>query len=74
MTQPDIPEDLNTLDFAVFGTQGGGLARRSDDGNDYVWYEVPAEFAEEFKVGDIIPDEWDIQPANEPGRRETVGY
>jgi hypothetical protein len=47
----------------VWTTQGGGLACSS--GDDFVWHEVPQEFAGSFHVGDPIPEEWGIHPANQ---------
>ena len=43
----------------VYGTQGGGLARK--DGNRYVWAEPPEWAGDTMKEGDEIPQEWDIQ-------------
>lgn len=55
------PDDLCQLGFAVFSTQGGGLARY--EGDDLVWYQVPRDFPE-FQIGEPVPREWDTIPAN----------
>jgi hypothetical protein len=60
-----IPDDLDSLEFAVFGTQGGGLARL--EGRVLVWIELPdwcptGDF--DPKVGDPVPEEWGCIPAN----------
>ena len=57
----NVPSDLNSLDFGVWATQGGGLARES--AGTYVWYEVPVEFPG-FSVGRAIPEEWDVVAVN----------
>lgn len=43
--------------ITVYGTQGGGLARKV--GSTYIWFELP-EWGN-FVIGDEIPQEWDIQ-------------
>ena len=57
-----IPEVVTILGgevpgIRVYGTQGGGLAKR--DGNDYIFVEVP-DWGD-FQVGDEVPREWDLQ-------------
>jgi hypothetical protein len=58
-----MPEEC---DFPVYGTQGGGLVRRS--GDHYVFVEVP-DWGN-FKVGDKMPGDWGIAAANEKARNE----
>jgi hypothetical protein len=55
-------------DFAVWGTQGGGLARLTASG--YVFVEPPDE-VHNLKVGDGVPLEWDMQPANTLARNAS---
>ena len=63
--------ELDTLDFPVWGTQGGGLARRDRD-LGYVWFVLPDWYPQhpelKYRVGDPIPQQWDIIPANEAAR------
>lgn len=49
-------------DFPVWGTPGDGLVRALGDG--FVFVKAPEEARLGFKVGDRMPDEWDIVPAN----------
>ena len=58
--------DLEFLDFPVYITERGGLARLTDHGQ-YVWYEVPKEFPD-FNVGDLIPLGWSTTAANQLAR------
>lgn len=61
--------NLETLSFPVWGTQGGGLARRNDGGL-FVWYELPDWAGGHMHIGDPVPDEWDLAPANHLARSE----
>ena len=54
----------------VYGTQGGGLARRV--GNTLVFVEPPGGFAD-LTVGSEVPEQWDFQPTNEAAREECFG-
>ena len=56
--------------FPVYGTQGGGLARKS--GNLYIFVEAPKEVPS-LQVGDAVPDDWDIVPANAAARDDGLG-
>ena len=49
-------------DFSVYGTQGGGLVREIVPGN-FIFIEEPTGSG--LKVGDKMPTEWGIAPANE---------
>jgi hypothetical protein len=54
-----------TYNFPVFAAQGGGLVREVEIANrtyEYFFVEVPEGFM--FAVGDKMPTEWDIVPAN----------
>lgn len=51
----------------VFATQGGGYA--TFDGGRYVWHSEIPPFIN-ARVGDPIPDEWDVIAANDAARRE----
>lgn len=63
---PPVERNLDTeFPFAVYGTQGGGLAKFA--GNTLVWVELPKNFPE-FHLGCEVPVEWDYQPANKLAR------
>ena len=53
--------------FAVWGTQGGGLVREVN--GKFVFVEPPSNFPE-FNVGSEKPFDWDIIPANEFARQD----
>jgi hypothetical protein len=55
--------------FPVYGTQGGGLARRS--GVTFIFVEPPENFPD-IKAGDEVDDMWDLAPANELARKEMA--
>lgn len=59
---------LEQYNFPVFGTQGGGLARR--EGSRYVFITKPD--CPGLDVGDEVPKEWDLAAANKPAREETL--
>ena len=61
------PFDPDTCGFAVFATQGGGLARC--EGSLYIFVEAP-EGIPEFGIGDTVPAEWGIVPINNEARSE----
>ena len=53
-----------TYNYPVFGTQGGGLVREvSQSPFIYVFVEKPDHHG--LDVGDTMPNEWDIIPANQ---------
>ena len=54
--------------FAVFGTQGGGLVREVK--GTFIFVEPPSDFPE-FTVGSEMPEEWGIIAANELARKEA---
>lgn len=56
-----------TYNFPVFGTQGGGLVRIVGV-DQYEFVEAPDPIME-LKVGDLMPSEWGIAPANDRARR-----
>jgi hypothetical protein len=61
--------------FPVYGTQGGGIARFV--GEKLIFVEAPKQ-STGLTVGDEVPEQWDIQPANELARladprREFIG-
>jgi hypothetical protein len=63
------PKDATTVSekkysFPVWGTQGGGLVTMS--GERYVFVEAPD--CPGLDVGDLMPEEWDIVPANTEAR------
>lgn len=60
------PNRLDEYPFPVYGTQGGGIARyREGSGYTHLeWVEVPRHFPD-FKVGDLVPEEWGTTPANQ---------
>lgn len=57
-----------TADSPLYATQGGGYATFTD--GQYVWHSEIPEFMDDAKVGDPIPEEWDIIPINEAARLE----
>ncbi len=61
--------DLSTkrYDYPVYGTQGGGLVRSV--GQTYIFVEKPD--CPGLDVGDEMPEEWGIIPANEQARQEA---
>jgi len=52
-------------DYPVFATQGGGLVREVGK-NTYVFVEQPD--CPGLEVGDVMPSEWDLAPANQQAR------
>lgn len=54
-------------DFPVYGTQGGGLVRETAPGN-FVFIEEPTGSG--LKIGDKMPAEWGIAPANSKARQQ----
>ncbi len=48
--------------FPVFATQGGGLARQVGDSDTFIFVE--ASDCPGLGVGDFVPKEWDLIPAN----------
>ena len=58
--------DLSTkrYDYPVYGTQGGGLVRSV--GQTYIFVEKPD--CPGLDVGDEMPEEWGVIPANYPMR------
>lgn len=57
-----------TYNFPVFATQGGGLVREaSRNPYRYVFVEAPPE-GMGLGVGDFMPEEWDLIPANRQAR------
>lgn len=59
------PEEYN---FPVYGTQGGGLARR--DGDKFIFLTKPN--CPGLDVGDEVPKEWDLAAANSKARNEVL--
>jgi hypothetical protein len=51
--------------YAVWATQGGGLVRET--GGIFIFIEPP-EWG--FQVGDEMPEEWGIAPANDAAQAE----
>lgn len=56
----DYFEEVEEYDFPVWGTQGGGLVR--DTNKTYIFVEKPD--CPGLDVGDKMPEEWGIVPAN----------
>jgi hypothetical protein len=52
--------------YAVWTTQGGGLVKEVNE--TFVFVEVPEGMG--LEVGDALPDQWDLIPANELARQE----
>ena len=58
--------------YPVFGTQGGGLVREVNKSPfTYVFVEKPD--CSGLDVGDMMPKEWDIIPANQAAR-DLIGH
>lgn len=53
--------------YPVWATQGGGLVRES--GSGFVFIEKPDCLG--LDVGDTMPDEWGLVPANDLASTET---
>ncbi|MDO8590191.1 MAG: hypothetical protein Q7R69_02870 [bacterium] len=49
-----------TYNFGIYGTQGGGLARKV--GETYIFVTKPD--CPGLGIGDDVPREWDLVPAN----------
>lgn len=64
--------DLNTP-LPIYGTQGGGYATWSSELQCYVWHSEIPDFMSDAKVGDPIPKEWDLIPANQAARDDMFG-
>lgn len=59
--------EANEYDFAVWGTQGGGVVRWINGA--YVFVEAPADFPE-LTVGSEMPAEWGVVAANDVAMSE----
>jgi hypothetical protein len=60
---------MKTYPYSVWHTQGGGLVRRA--GDYYVFVEAP-DPSTHLKVGDTMPDEWGLAPANDLAVQEMT--
>ena len=58
----------NEYKFPVYATQGGGKAREVNGA--FVFIEAPD--CPGLDVGDIVPQDWDIAPANKLARHEKL--
>jgi len=56
-----------TYNFPVYGTQGGGLAK--EEYGVFVFIEAPD--CPGLAIGDKVPDEWDLAPANAKARAKS---
>lgn len=67
-----MSNEQKTYAFPVWGTQGGGLVReiKTSNGYRYIFVEAPP-FGMGLGVGDFMPEEWDIIPANQQAREEV---
>lgn len=63
---------MRVYNFPVFATQGGGLVRevRTDKGYKYIFVEKPD--CPGLDVGDFMPQEWSIVPANQLARDSVL--
>lgn len=59
---------MEKYNYPVYATQGGGLVREVAP-NIYEFVEKPPDFPE-LGIGDTMPKEWDLAPANEMARQE----
>jgi hypothetical protein len=55
-------------DYPVWGTQGGGLVREVN--STYIFVEKPD--CPGFNIGDEMPKEWDLIPANCQARQTDI--
>ena len=63
------PENLDTkYNFPVWATQGGGLAREAGRENPGVYIFVTDPGIPGLRVGGVVPEDWDLQPANKLAR------
>lgn len=60
--------DPKQCNYPVFGTQGGGLAREVN--GTYIFITDPG--CPGLQVGDEVPMEWDIAPANQLARNSVL--
>lgn len=62
--------DPERSDEPLFHTQGGGIVRetRNGDSHEYHFVDEPDPCLN-LKVGDLMPEEWGIHPANKAARR-----
>jgi len=68
MAQDGVTLQPKEYNFPVWGTQGGGLVREvSHNPYRYVFVEAPPQ-GMGLGVGDFMPEEWDIIPANRQAR------
>ena len=58
-----MAREAATFPFPVWRTQGGGLVSDEHKGGVYRFVEAP-ELGMNLKVGDPMPAEWGIAPAN----------
>jgi hypothetical protein len=56
-----MAQDQQNYRYPVWATQGGGLVREA--GSGYIFIEKPD--CPELDVGDTMPDEWGLIPAND---------
>ncbi len=67
--QIQAPENLDKkYDFAVWGTNGGGLVREAGSDNLGVYIFITDPGVEGLRVGSAMPDQWSIAPANKRAR------
>ncbi len=57
------------FDYPVWATQGGGLAREVN--GTYIFIEKPPG-CPGLGVGDNVPEEWGLAPANERARQKMM--
>ena len=71
----DDNDDLNQkYDFAVWATQGGGLVSAGlGDDRTYRFVEAPPD-QPDLKVGDELPPEWGLIPANTAATAQEAPY
>ena len=62
---------MRQYNYPVWGTQGGGLVREVN--GRYIFVEKPA-LGTGLDIGDDLPDQWDLIPANEKARIKDSDY
>ncbi len=61
----------DVYDYPVWATQGGGLVRH-ESGNRYIFVKKPD--CQGLKVGDEMPEEWGVIPANDHARQDMAAH
>jgi len=66
-TDHPVRREADRYNYPVWGTQGGGIVRES--GSGYIFVTKPN--CPGLDVGDTMPDEWGLIPANDLATEEA---